>query len=137
MYHIIKPNYIPEGYELRYITLIHSPETGGKVTEDNPREVIGVMLGYISPSKSSSDFTDTFIIEQFEGQRTSNYQIANAEKDRTESIRGFGTDVWNGTSMSGKPRVILVWPDTDQGVIFNMAGYLTEEETIRVASSLQ
>ena len=26
---------------------------------------------------------------------------------------------------------------TDRGVIFNMAGYLTDEETIRVANSLQ
>ena len=30
----------------------------------------------------------------------------------------------------------LVWSDTDWGVIFNMAGYLTDEETIRVARSL-
>ena len=107
------------------------------MTDDNPLEVIGVMLGYVSPSKSRSDFTDTFIIEQFEGQRTSNYQVANAEKNRTESVRGLDTDVWHGTSMSGKPQVILVWSDTDRGVIFNMAGYLTEEETIRVANSLQ
>ena len=27
---IIEPNYIPEGYGLRYITLIHSPESGGR-----------------------------------------------------------------------------------------------------------
>ena len=27
---IVKPDDIPEGYELRHITLIHSPESGGK-----------------------------------------------------------------------------------------------------------
>ncbi len=133
---IVKPGYIPEGYELRDLTLIHSPGSGGKVTEDNPLEVIGVMLSYANLAKSTADFTDTFFIEQFNGQRTPNYKVGNAGKNRQESIRGFGTDVWHGTNMDGRGQVILVWSDTDQGVIFNMAGYLTDEETIKVARSL-
>ena len=133
---ILEPSNVPEGYELRHITLIPSPESGGRVTESNPLKIIGVMLSYVSSAKSTTDFTGTFVIEQFKGQRTSSYQVGNGEKNRSESIRGFDTDVWRGTNMDNKAQAILVWSDTDRGLIFNMAGYLTEDEIISVAQSL-
>ena len=60
-----------------------------------------------------------------------------AQKEPDEGIGGFEADVWRAWNISGEEIIVLIWEDASRGVRFEMSGFVSKEEMLRVARSLQ
>lgn len=71
------------------------------------------------------------------GSKGGRYDIGDAGKASVESIIDYSTDVWDGRNVDNVAQTILVWEDTDPGVGYAMATYLSLSEARAVAAALQ
>lgn len=132
---VLEPQSLPDGYELAQRDLLSRGQSGS-LTDEQAREVTGVVMVYLETETAAGAQKGTVLLEQKLGRKNSGYSIGHASKTGEESIRGFNTDVWDGRNVNDVAQTILVWEDTDIGVRYTLATYLPLDEARAVAASL-
>ena len=98
--------------------------------------VSGVMLTYRERNLPPDSLGLPIHIEQTLG-RKGEIIVDPAEREPNEDIGGFEADVWRARNLSGQEIVVLIWEDASRGVRFDMSGFVSKEDMLRVARSLR
>ena len=117
-------------------TLVESPANGGRVSEANPIVVNGIALYYEDTSQEGALTRDAIFFEQFLGEKYSGCQVRNGTKASEPTILEREADMWSVSHPKGT-QTALVWENTDDGILYNMVTYLSQQETLAVARSLE
>ena len=131
-FQILIPQDLPQGYELKEVGLVTRLAQGGREAIGMPRQVSGVSLLY---SKDGS--TDVLLIEQSLGDIAEGYEVGGARKIASLNVQGLYLDVWRGANALGKEVFTVMGGDVSRGVLFHMASFLSEYETLRTAASFR
>ena len=133
---ILTPTYLPSGYGVGQVSVQTRPKlVGGRVAFDEPPEPFGVVINYtteegIVPGKM-------VLLEQSLGTVSPEDVMANGVKEDVVKLQGLDADLWKVQPASGLEMVALRWEDPVRGIVFDVTSFLSEDETLKIARSLQ
>ncbi|MDE2939950.1 MAG: DUF4367 domain-containing protein [Chloroflexota bacterium] len=138
---ILTPGYLPEGYQAdeykgeQYAMLLEGFQQRRR-GEAPVRLIRGVSLTYYDRTPPADTVRHVIQFEQTLGRKGETI-VDPGEREPNEDIGGFEADVWRAWNLSGEEIIVLIWEDAFRGVRFEISGFVSKEEMLRIARSLQ
>jgi hypothetical protein len=127
-FQLLIPTYLPDGLRLGHAAVLTRPPRGPGEPHGG---VNGVSLTYRTYGRPD------VIFEQELGEVHPYYNIGNAEKVDTVTIRGESADLWQGENAHGRVLFALSWDEPSRGIAFYLTSFRPQEEALRIANSLR